>query len=326
VDGRTRFCALTSYIQTGIVDGGFRGELLTKILRLMVVKESMEDVVLPSSSNWQYVPVKVSAFLDNLIAAPPNFDLFSDAIRATSINDERLNRLLDGHVFFNHFLRMEEKLIISLLVQGLNRGAAFMCKTDTSLIDHVIPVILANTRASPPRFGLLYDKWDATQIEEAQQNIACIVFNSNSWMDPKSSITTYITANNSNIENWESAPRTSNNKLCMTIMQEFGSRQNQEEHITIFPSHGEKKSLEDTTQVYVILKDMGDQIYTGFQKNYIHPLAQKYLEVLRLSSREYHDYTENKLNSILRDNIPLCLLLGRDFAVLLFSGYKPIDI
>jgi hypothetical protein len=37
---------------------------------------------------------------------------------ATSINDERLNRFLDGHVFFNHFLRMEEKLTISLLVQG----------------------------------------------------------------------------------------------------------------------------------------------------------------------------------------------------------------
>lgn len=39
-------CALTSYIQTGIVNGGFRGELLTKILCLMAVDESMRDVVL----------------------------------------------------------------------------------------------------------------------------------------------------------------------------------------------------------------------------------------------------------------------------------------
>ena len=301
-------CALTSYIQTGIVDAGFRGELLTKILCLMAVDESMRDVVLHSSNYWQYaVPVKVSVFLDNLITAPPNFKSFTDAIRATSINDERLNRFLDGHVFFNHFLHMEENLTMPLIVQAWNRGAALMCKTNTALIDHVIPVMLANTRGSPPNFGPLYDDWNEIQVEEARQHVSYIVINSRNWTDAKNWTTAYITANDSNIMDCMSPPGTVNNKLSMTIMQEFGPRQNQEEHITIFPSRGQKKSLEDTTQLHVILKELCGQTYTAFQTNYVHPLAQEYLEVLRVASGNYHDGVDNKLNSIRRDNIPVML-------------------
>jgi hypothetical protein len=59
----------------------------------------------------------------------------------------------------------------------------------------------------------------------------------------------------------------------MTIMQEYGPRRNQEEHITIFPSRGQKKPLEDATHLHVILKELGDETYSGFRTNYIHPLA-----------------------------------------------------
>ena len=301
-------CALTSYIQTGIVNAGFRGELLTKILCLMAVDESMRDVVLPSSSYWQYAfPVKVSVFLDNLIAAPPGYESFSDAIRATPINDERLDRFLNGHVFFNHFLRMEEKLTMPLLVQAWNRGAALVCKDNTPLIDHVIPVVLDDTSGSPPNFGPLYDDWDEGQIEEARQHVACITINSKNWTNPKNWTATYITANNSNIEGYEIDPGTQNNKLCMTILQEFGPRQNQEENITIFPSRGSKKPRDDSTQLHVILKELSGETYTGFRSGYIHPLAQEYLEALRVASGSYHDGTDSKVNSIIRDNIPVML-------------------
>jgi len=36
-------------------------------------------------------------------------------------------------------------------------------------------------------------------------------------------------------------------------------------------------------------------------------LAQRYLETLRIASDNYHDGTDNKLNSIRRDNIPVML-------------------
>jgi hypothetical protein len=300
-------CALTSYIQTGIVDGGFRGELLTKILCLMAVDESMK-VVIRGSGYWQYaVPVKVSVFLDNLITAPPNFNSFSDAVRATSINDKRLNRFLNGHVFFNHFLRMEEKLTMPLIVQAWNRGAALMCKPNTPLIDHVIPVMLAGTGGSAPIFGPLYDDWDKLQVEESRQHVSYILINSKNWTDPKNWNTNYITANKSNIADCESPPGVTNNKLSMTIMQEFGPRQKQEEYITIFPSRGRKKPVEDPTQLHVILKELGEDTYSGFRTNYIHPLAQRYLEALQVASRNYDEGTDAKSNSIRRDNIPVIL-------------------
>jgi hypothetical protein len=91
-------------------------------------------------------------------------------------------------------------------------------------------------------------------------------------------------------------------------MQESAPRQNQEEHITIFPSRGQKKPLQDAIQLHVILKELGEKTYTAFQKNYIHPSAQHYLEVLRVASGNYHDGTENKLNSIRRDNIDYTLM------------------
>ena len=300
-------CALTSYIQTGIVNGGCRGELLTKILCLMAVDESMRDVVLQSSSYWQYaVPVKVSVFLDNLITAPRDFKSFTEAIRATSINDERLNRFLNGHVFFNHFLRMEEKLTMPLIVQAWNRGAALMCKDNTPLIDHVIPVMLASTGGPAPKFGPLYDDWDEIQVQEARQHVSYIIINSKNWTNPKNWTTNYITANKSNIVDCENPPGIANNRLWMTIMQEYGPRQNQEEHITIFPSRGQKKPLEDTTHLHVILKELGDETYSGFRTNYIHPLAQRYLEALLVASGN-NDSTDDKSNSIRRDNIPVML-------------------
>jgi len=302
--------ALTLYIQTGIVDAGFRGELLTKILCLMAVDESMSQVVHQSSreSYWKYaLPVKVSVFLDHLITAPPNFNSFSEAIRATPIHDERLNRFLDGHIFFNHFLRMEENLTLPLIVQAWNRGAALMCKNNTPLIDHVIPVMLASTHGSPPNFGPLYDDWTEEQVEEARQHVSYIVINSRNYTDPRNWTATYITANNSNITECESTLGAANNKLWMTIMQEYGPRQRDEEHITIFPSRGSKKPLEDTTQLHVILKELGDQTYTAFQKSYIHPLAQLYLQNLCVASGNYHDGIDNKPNSIRRDNIPVML-------------------
>ena len=70
------------------------------------------------------VPVKVSVFLDSLIAPPTGFETFRDALRNTPINDQRLAQFLNGHVFFNHFIHMEEKLIMRGTVQSFNRCAA----------------------------------------------------------------------------------------------------------------------------------------------------------------------------------------------------------
>jgi hypothetical protein len=86
-----------------------------------------------------------------------------------------------------------------------------MCKMNAPLIDHVIPVMLANISGSSPNFGPLYDNWDDMQIEEARRHVSWIAINSKSWTDPKNWTTMHIAANNSNIMDSEESTGTTNN-------------------------------------------------------------------------------------------------------------------
>jgi hypothetical protein len=301
--------ALTTYVQTGIVDAGYRGELLTKILCLMAVDESMslERANWPSPIYCPFaVPVKVSVFLDNLIAPPAKFNTFSDALRSTSINDQRLAQFLNGYVFFNHFIRMEEKLTMPATVQAFNRCAALQLRTNSPLIDHIIPVMLAQEDGSPPNFGPLHDDWLPGQCTEARRHMGHIAINSKNYTNPVNWNGTSITVNESNVVGSEDPSRVMNNKLSMTILQEFGPRQAQEDYVTIFPSCGRKKPLEDDTQLHVILKELSDKTYNALKKPYIESLVHEYLEKIRVSTSLYHtDPADTTYGSISRDNIPI---------------------
>jgi hypothetical protein len=61
--------ALFTNVGSGIVEGGFRWELLTKILCLMAVDKSLKTV--QTLESWEFTrPVKVSDFLNNFIQPP----------------------------------------------------------------------------------------------------------------------------------------------------------------------------------------------------------------------------------------------------------------
>jgi hypothetical protein len=97
-----------------------------------------------------------------------------------------------------------------------------------------------------------------------------------------------------------------NNNLSMTILQEFGRRQAQEDYVTIFPSRGRRKPLEDDTQLHVILKALSDKIYNALKKPYIESPVHEYLEKIRVSTCLYHaDPADSTCGSISRDNIPI---------------------
>ena len=115
---------------------------------------------------------------------------------------------------------MEEKLTIPLTY-----CPSYESRRRAPLIEHFIPVMLAKPHESLPSFGPLYDDWNAIEIEEARPNVSGIVINSKNLTDAKNRSTAYITANNSNVTGWESPPGVANNKLWLTILQEFGPRQ-----------------------------------------------------------------------------------------------------
>ena len=187
-------CALIHYVRGGIVEAGFRGELITKIVCLMAMDKALSRIPVPEN-RWQFSrPIPVSDFLDHLIVPLPGHSTFSEGLKGVTdpndiprgtlnIVDEKLRRFLHGFVFFNHFIRVDVKLSYSMLVHAWNRGAAIMCMTNTEGIDHVIPVML--DAKGDAVFGPLHGPWEKGHIQQARQHISCILINSKNYASGK---------------------------------------------------------------------------------------------------------------------------------------------
>lgn len=130
--------ALQHYIQTGIVDAGFRGELLTKIVCLMAADKAHGLNPYDPFTQWKYShPLPVSEFLDQLItfdgieakAQNSKATMFPEYLTEHSyLDSENLIRFLFGHVFFTHFIQVECTVSVAMLVRAWNRGAAITCR------------------------------------------------------------------------------------------------------------------------------------------------------------------------------------------------------
>ena len=287
--------ALYTSVQTGIVEGGFRGELLSNILCLMAVDKSQP---VSTTGLWEYTrPVKVSDFLNNFIQPPgEDGDFISptaaiEALAAKSlINPTMARRFLNGHVFFNHFIHVEEALTMPLLVQAWNRGAALMCKPNTELVDHVITVMLASEPNKPPEFGPLYGEWTDAQTEEARQHVACILINSKCYAKPtnhdKSAFK--MTANEDNIK--FSLDKDGNKSMFeLNILQEFGPKQPRREPHNV-SLHVHPAGPAPTQQLFFVLKELSATTYKcleSLDEKTDGKMALMYLEKLREGKVDY---------------------------------------
>ena len=185
--------ALHLYVQSGIVDAGFRGELLSKIVCLMAAEDAMRSKPgYNDKKEWQCSrPVSVAQFLDKLVRfesyertdrghTRQNITSISDYITSyAKIDLVDLARFLGGTIFFTHFIRVRYTISIQTLVQAWNRGAAIMCKSYNPRFDHVIPVMLEGADSS--KFGGLYGEWSDEQLEEARRSVSYILIDSKSY-------------------------------------------------------------------------------------------------------------------------------------------------
>jgi len=190
-------CALVHYVQGGIVEAGFKGELITKIVCLMAMDKALSQIPVPEN-RWQFSrPIPVSDFLNHLIVPLRGYSTFSEGLKGVqdrdnillgtlNIDDEKLRRFLGGYVFFSHFIRVDVKLSYAMLVHAWNRGAAIMCMTNTKGIDHVIPVMLHTE--SDIIFGPLHGPWEKEHIQQARQHISYILINSRNYASGKDQI------------------------------------------------------------------------------------------------------------------------------------------
>jgi len=188
--------ALNHYVMGGVVEAGFRGELLTKLTCLMAMDHLLNSPEMESFHSDQLRfsrAVKVSEFLNALITprtgtgtlfcdmlhgVPPNH---SFPLGTLNVDHSKLQTFLNGKVFFNHFVRIEVKITIPMLVHAWNRGAAIMCQTGTKGIDYVLPVILPVRDGDEIEFGPLHDEWTEDQCRAASRRVSYIFINSRNY-------------------------------------------------------------------------------------------------------------------------------------------------
>ena len=254
--------ALRDYVNSAVVSAGFRGELLTKVVCLMAADSTSKSS--PAClTEWTYMrPVKVSTFLDELFMPPDNHSSFSDAIRKSNVSHHvdqtKLERFLDGYVFFNHFVRLQVKLSIEAITHAWNRGCALTATTNAVGFDHVIPVMLPQSGKNQ-NFGPLFGDWSKTQVQNATEQISFIMINSRNSKDQNPSAYK-IYPQESNLSDADVFLRSGN--VFMSLLQEFGPKKSDERYIMILPRKDTRSNI-TYSQLVVVVKglDQPEQTY-----------------------------------------------------------------
>ena len=269
--------ALHHFIETGIVDAGFRGELLTKIVCLMAVDNANGLKDYNPFTHWQYSrPLHVSEFLNQLIpldgieAKAPNSaaTTFSEYITEHSTLDSgNLDRFMFGHVFFTHFIRVECTVSMAMLVRAWNRGAAIMCKAYNPRFDHIIPVMLEG--AESRGFGRLYDPWNEEQLAEARRSMTYILIDSKNYSN-KTNWRKYVgeitpqPVDEHNVIQHNLRDGLPIQNVYMSIVQDFGVRLDNEPAVIVEPislAARTRRPRNALKQLKIILKGIDDTTY-----------------------------------------------------------------
>ena len=272
--------ALYHYLQNGIVNMGYRGELLSKVLCLMAMDRIRKPFSLTSNPTyWRHTqPVKVRDFLDGWLAPPDDYPTFTAALLKSNhrTNATELERFLDGYVFFTHFIRLDRILSVPAMVHAWNRGAAIMCKECTHSFDHVIPVMLAPEKGART-FGDLYGEWNTEELKRACSNVSGIFINSKNYTAAVNhKHAAYgCTPNKQNFEDfemfggenvevaWNDGTPTS---VFLSIVQGFGPRRQTEPYVDIVDRGTTKARLPRTyRQLVLVLKELGPNTYKCLQ-------------------------------------------------------------
>lgn len=306
-------------VHGGIVEAGFRGELLTKLVCLMAMDRALGKKQV-KRNQWMFSrPITVSEFLNNLIASkktpftktlfgrPKQLTALSTkelkrkqeaGFHITNVDEQDLQRFLDGYVFFNHFIQVEVKMSYAMLCQAWNRGAAIMCKTNTKAIDFAIPVMLK----TGIEFGPLHDVWEGAHIDKARKHMSYILINARNYASGKDQtiaaqeaklmsanlhefgknfgpkhVSTQdaveeIQTKDCDEENRDEVSDLDTRNVFMSIVPDFGKKLKREDWISVghpvnFHKYETRQSTNDEIhhqfqkQIYVVLKGSGDTTY-----------------------------------------------------------------
>ena len=126
--------------QGQVIEQSYRGELVARLLLSMAWDDccGKDDFVCSSIR-----PVSVQTFLTNLGGAK-----LIKKMKKSKISETNLERLLNGYVFFTHFLPVTYSVKEQDLRNCFARSAAMIIKRGEVAIDLIIPILLKDNKMS----------------------------------------------------------------------------------------------------------------------------------------------------------------------------------
>ena len=134
---------LDQQIRSGIVENGYRGELVARVLLSCAWDLCWKDAMggkLFAERVGQIQPVPLAVFLNNLGGS-----LLIEQIESI-VDDQEKELLLEGTVFFTHFFYATQSQTAKSLERCYNQSAAVLCKRCERAIDLIVPVQLPDKR------------------------------------------------------------------------------------------------------------------------------------------------------------------------------------
>ena len=198
------------------------------------------------------------------MAAPRGYESFSSALIAKQkdlcLNSAKLEKFLNGYVFFNHFMRLDVRLSIELIARAWNRGAALSCKDYTTGFDHILPVMLAQP-GTETAFGPMFDPWTPQEITEGCRHMSAIFIQTKNYANAtdQQESARKNTPTETNFDNKKEFDNEKN--IYLSLLQDFGPIHDTDDGtVTIKPR---KATRQKTThqQIVAIVKGFDCRTY-----------------------------------------------------------------
>jgi hypothetical protein len=136
---RTRYLSqLVHAVRSGHVEGGFRGELVGRLLALFAWDKAQGP---PNAVDVHFSrSLRVGEYLEQLIAGGRK--KVKEILEESAVDSSVMDKFLSGEMFFTHFVSLRYTPSRVDLLRCINRGAAIQCKRGQTGIDLILPVIL----------------------------------------------------------------------------------------------------------------------------------------------------------------------------------------
>jgi hypothetical protein len=138
---------LISAIRNGWIEGGYRGELVARLVLMLAMETCIKKTVSEKPKHNQFShPVLVNNFIEAL------FGVRLDDWFNSKYNDEDeelkkfkpqcVGKLVRGMIFFTSFISITYTPTSNDMLEFLTRGVAIICKRNQKGIDFIIPILL----------------------------------------------------------------------------------------------------------------------------------------------------------------------------------------